>query len=249
MRSRWGLGLTVFFGVFSLVVVGFGTSRVGPGRYASVIVSLVEFGVYLVPLAALTAGYDTVVGEYESGALNMLLALPVSNRQVLTGKYLGRLAVLTGSLIIGLGMGGVVAVWIVGSRGIALYSLFVLGSVLVGSVFLGLSVLVSTLTRRSIRALGYAQIVWLWFVLLHDLLSLGLIAELDLPNGSLEAMVLLNPTDLYRLLLLGQLDATAGGFAELLSETALASPYVLAALLIWVVVPVVLANYWIHRIR
>lgn len=247
MRSRWGLGLLGFFVIFSMSIVGFGTSTVGPGSYESVVISLVEFGVYLIPLVALTSGYDTVVGDYESGTLDMLFALPVSRIQVLTGKYLGRLFVLLGALIVGLGVGGGMAVWIVGVQGIWLYSFFVLASVAIATIFLGLGVLVSTVTRQRIRALGYAQIVWLWFVLLHDLFALGLIAEFNLPEGSLETMVMLNPTDLYRLVILGQIEALAGGFAALLTETALTDPLLVLGLIGWILVPVGLALYFIRQ--
>lgn len=247
MRSRWGYGLLAFFAIFSATVIGFGTSRVGPGSYESVVVSLVEFGVYLVPLAALTAGYDTVVGDYEAGTLDMLFALPVSRVQVLSGKYLGRLGVLLGALVTGLGVGGAMAVWIVGFAGLSLYSLFVLLSATVAAIFLGLGVLVSTLTEQRIRALGYTQIVWLWFVLLHDLLSLGIIAEFNLPEWALSVMVLLNPTDLYRLVLLGQFEARAGGFASLLSETSVTMPVLVFALIGWLLVPLVLSNLILNK--
>lgn len=247
MRSRWGYGLLAFFAIFSASVIGFGTSRVGPGSYESVVVSLVEFGVYLVPLAALTAGYDTVVGDYEAGTLDMLFALPVSRSQVLVGKYFGRLGVLLGALIIGLGVGGTMAVWIVGPGGLKLYSLFVVISGTIAAIFLGLGVLVSTVTEQRIRALGYTQIVWLWFVLLHDLLALGIIVEFDLPEWALSVMVLLNPTDLYRLVLLGQFEARAGGFASLLSETSMTMPVLVSALIGWLVVPLVLSNILLKK--
>lgn len=242
VRGRWGLGLLLFFTIYSVGVIGFGTSKIGPGSYESVIISLVEFGVYLIPLAALTVGYDTVVGGYQSGTLDMLFALPVTRTQILTGKYLGRLGVLVGALITGLCAGGTIAIYIVGWEGVALYSLFIIASAVTAASFLGLSVLISSLTDQRIRALAYSQIGWLWFVLLHDLFALGLIVEFNLPDGVLNAMVLSNPTDLYRLVLLGQVKAPAGGFAELLAETSMTMPVLVLGMAVWFVGPPIAAN-------
>ena len=248
VRSRWAIGLAVLFAVFSVAVVGFGTSSVGPNRYAAVVASLVELGVYLVPLAALTVGYDTVVGARETGSLDMLFTLPVSQAQVVVGKYLGRMAVLGGAMAIGLGVGGVVATLIGGLGGLSQYGLFVVASVATAGVFLGLSVLLSTLAREKTQALGAALVAWLWFVLLHDLVAIGLIAGMEFPDVALTAMALTNPADVFRLLVLSQLETTTGGFAAVLTEASLSVPSLLGALVVWLLVPIVIAAVGIrHR--
>jgi len=246
VRGRWALGLVVLFGVFSIAVVGFGTSAVGPDGYAAVVASLVELGVYLVPLAAMVVGYDTVVGARAQGTLDMLFTLPVSQAQVVVGKYLGRLAVLGGAMAIGLGLGGLAATAIGGVGGLGQYALFVLASILTAGVFLGLSVLLSTLAREKTRALGAALIAWLWFVLLHDLVAIGLVAGTDLPDAALTAMVLTNPADVYRLLVLGQLETTTGGFAAVLAEASVSVPLLAVALVVWLVLPLAIASVGIR---
>jgi Cu-processing system permease protein len=247
IRSRWAVGLTVLFAVFSVAVVGFGTSSVGPNRYAAVVASLVELGVYLVPLAALTVGYDTVVGAREEGSLDMLFTLPVSQAQVVVGKYLGRMAVLGGAMGIGLGVGGAAATWIAGVGGLGQYALFLIVAVVTAGVFLGLSVLLSMLAREKTQALGAALVAWLWFVLLHDLVAIGLIAGTDLPDVALAVMALANPADVFRLLVLSQLETTTGGFATVLTEASLSVPSLVSALAVWLLAPIVVAAVGIRR--
>lgn len=247
VRSRWAVGLAVLFTVFTVGVVGFGTSAVGPERYAAVIASLVELGVYLIPLAALVVGYDAVVGAEESGALDMLFALPVSHTQIVAGKYLGRFAVLAGAMSIGMSVGGAGAIWIVGPAGIGQYALYVLASVTTAGVFLGVGVFLSTVAREKTQALGAALVTWLWFVLLHDLVAIGLIASVDLPREALAAMALTNPADVFRLLVLSQLNTTTGGFAAVLTKANLSVPIILLAHALWLVVPVVAASRAIRR--
>jgi Cu-processing system permease protein len=248
VRSRWAIGLALLFAIFSVAVVGFGTSAVGPNRYAAVVASLVELGVYLVPLAALAVGYDTVVGAREAGSLDMLFTLPVSQAQVIVGKYLGRFAVLGGAMGIGLGIGGVAATLIGGVGGLGQYALFVLVSIVTAGVFLSVSVLLSTIAREKTQALGGALVAWLWFVLLHDLVAIGLIAGTTLPGGALTVMALTNPADVFRLLVLSQLETTTGGFAAILTEASLSVPVLVVALLVWLVAPLVVATVGIrHR--
>lgn len=249
IRSRWAVGLTVLFAVFSVAVVGFGTSSIGPNRYAAVVASLVELGVYLVPLAALTVGYDTVVGAREEGSLDMLFTLPVSQAQVVVGKYLGRMTVLGGAMGIGLGVGGAAATWVAGVRGLGGYALFLIVAVVTAGVFLGLSVLLSTLAREKTQALGAALVVWLWFVLLHDLVAIGLIAGTNLPDVALGVMALTNPADVFRLLVLSQLETTTGGFAAVLTAANLSVPLLVGALLVWLLAPLGVATVGIRHRR
>lgn len=245
--GRWGIGLAVLFALFSIGIVGFGTSRVGPGQYDAVLASLAELGVYLIPLVALAVGYDAVVGAEESGALDMLFALPVSRGQVVYGKYLGRVAVLGGAMLIGLGAGGVAVVSVIGIGGIGKYAAFTLIAVAAASAFLGIGVLVSTVTREKARALAIALAAWVWFVLLHDLAAIALIASADLPDAVLAGMVLTNPADVFRVLVLTQLQTAPGGFAAVLAKATLSMPVLVLALGLWIVGPISVAAVIIGR--
>ena len=248
IRRRWALGMTVLFGVFAVGIVLFGGSSVGPTRYGALLATLVELGVYVVPLVALVAGYDTVVGAAARGSLDMLFALPVSRPQLLVGKYLGRLAVLGGAIAVGLGAGGVLAVQSVGLAGAGSYATVLLAAVLTGAAFLSVSVLVSTLASKPTHALGGVLVAWLWFVLLHDLAAIGLVAAVELPEALLAATVLANPADVFRLFVLSGLETAPGGFAAVLAEMPLSAPVLLAALVAWIVVPLAVAALRIrHR--
>ncbi len=248
IRRRWALGITLLFGVFAVGIVLFSGSRIGPTRYGALLATLVELGVYIVPLVALVAGYDTVVGAAATGSLDMLFALPVSRPQVLVGKYAGRFAVLGGAIALGLGAGGVLAVQSVGLAGSGSYATVLLAAVLTGGAFLSVSVLVSTLARKPTHALGGVLVVWLWFVLLHDLLAIGLVAAVDLPEWALSLAVLANPADVFRLFVLGGLETAPGGFAAVLAEIPLSAGLLQGALVAWIVVPLAVAALRIrHR--
>jgi Cu-processing system permease protein len=92
---------------------------------------------------------------------------------------------------------------------------------------------------------GIAIGVWLVCVLIYDMALLGLLVVDQgqvIGSGVLNALLLANPTDAYRLLNLGSGNAGAlsgmGGVAE---NVALAPGVLVAALLAWVLAPLAAA--------
>jgi Cu-processing system permease protein len=83
--------------------------------------------------------------------------------------------------------------------------------------------------------------VWLLYVLIYDMALLGLLVVDQgriISGGVLNALLLANPTDAYRLLNLGAGNISAlsgmGGVAE---NVALSPGVLIGALLLWVAVP------------
>lgn len=247
MRRRWSLGATLVFAVFSVGVVAFGASDAGPGQFDAVLASLVELGVYLVPLVALAVGYDTIVGPAESGSLALVRSLPTPAWTIVVGKYLGRAGALGGSVLVGFAPGLVLAVIFVGPGAVGPYAVVTLAALLAAAGFLAIGVLVSTLVRERTRALGATLAAWLWFVLLHDLLALGAIAALDLSGTGVVVAVLTNPADIFRVLALAQFDVLAGGFTAVIREAGLSVWLTLVGALAWAVLPVLLAAWQMGR--
>lgn len=246
-RSRWTLGIALVVTLFTVGVLTVTTGKVGPTRPAAVVITLAELSVYLVPLVALALGHGTVVDADERGTLELLLALPVPRRDVVVGATLGRAFALVGALAIGFGAGAVVFVQSAGIIALDRYLVLVGAILWLGVVFLGLAVLVSTAAPEKSHALGGALVLWAWFVLVHDLVALGLSVALDLSRGALTALVLANPVDVFRLVVLASTGAPNGGSAAALVVETLGTVPLAAALLAWAVVPGLLAGRLIER--
>ncbi len=119
-------------------------------------------------------------------------------------------------------------------------------SVLLGAVFVAIGYLISALVRDRGTAGGVAIGIWLVFVILYDMALLGLLVADQgrfVGGGVLDALLLFNPTDAYRLLNLAGSDdiAAASGMAGVVQNAALGPAALLAALAAWVVVPMALA--------
>lgn len=205
LRNRWVLAVALVFAVFALAIAYFGAAQQGQIGFHGIdatIASLSSLVIYLVPLIALILGYDAIVGERERGALELLLSMPVTRLEVLLGKYLGLSAALTSATAIGFGAGllplfsqlTVAEGW--------RYAQFVASAVLMGLAFLSIAMLVSVSTRDRVRASGIALALWFLFVLVFDLLLMGVmvLSQGQLGSGWFAAMLMLNPADVFRLL-------------------------------------------------
>lgn len=234
VRSRWALALTGLFAVFGLGLATFSGSAVGPSGTERVVASLTSLAVYVVPLAALALGYDAIVGRDEQGWLAVVASLPVTRARIVLGTFLGRATVLTGATVVGFGSVGLLLLRENGTTGWDAFLLFLGGAVGVGAVFLALSVAISAVAGEKTHALGLALVCWVWFVLVHDLLALGVVAAFSLPDAGLSGLVLANPASAFRVFVLGTIGTTTGGgFTAALAETGLSTPLLAGALVGW----------------
>lgn len=250
IRNRWVLAVAGVFTVFSLAIAWFGGAQqgtVGLQSAEATIASLVSLVVYLIPLIALLLGFDAVVGERERGSLDLLLALPITRGELLLGKYLGLAAALTLSTLVGFAAVAVLMARQLGANGLYHYLGFMFSSVLMGLAFLSLAVLLSVLARDRTRASGLAIALWFGFVLVYDLLLLGLLVASGgrLGGDAFAYLLLLNPADVFRILNVFSLDdlRTLYGLASIVPP-ALANPWLMgSAMLGWIVAPLLLAGW------
>lgn len=242
LRRRWGLMLVGLFTAFGLLLLTFAGSAPGPAGFERTVASLATLSVYLVPLAALAYGYSAIVGPAESGWLESIAALPVTRSTILVGTAVGRAVVLTGGILLGFGLPGVVLINEFGLAYWPPYATLLLATTALGIAFLGIAVLCSTLVREKTHALGLALLAWVWFVLVHDLLGLGVVAAFDLSSGAVAAIVLANPASSFRVLALNVLGGGgASGFGAVGTAAGLSTGALVGSLVVWMVLPVVLA--------
>lgn len=250
IRNRWALALAAVFGVFGLGLLTFSGASVGPEGYARTIASLAVLAVYLVPLAALAFGYDMIVGAHRDGWLAALFALPIERWRIAVATYLGRAVALTAAISIGFGIPGIVLLAEMGIIGWEGYVVFLLAAIGLGLAFLAIALVVSSLVSEKTHALGGALAAWVWFVLIHDLLALGIFAAIRLPDAVLAGVILSNPAGIFRVLVLGSLGASGeAGFASVMAAAGLSTPVLIGGLLAWIIGPVVLAGWLVRRRR
>jgi Cu-processing system permease protein len=249
-RNRWIIAVTLIYAVFSLGLAYFGSAASGSVGFApleTIIISLSSLAVLLIPLIALMLAYHAFVGEYEQGTMLLLLTYPVSRTSLLLGKFLGQGAILAVSAAAGFGLAVLAIVQgseVSASDALPAFGWFILSATLLGWIFIAMAYVISLLASEKSWAGGVALLVWFFFVLAYDL---GLLALLVVAKGSLgqeilASLLLFNPTDLFRLVNYRAIGATEfGGVLQLAESGGADIRVLLAAMVAWIVAPLVLA--------
>ncbi len=250
MRNRWVLAITLVLALLAVGIAWFGAAASGGLGFTSLattLVSLATLAVFLIPLIALLLAYDAVVGEQEAGTLLLLLTYPVSRTALLLGKFLGHGLILGSATALGFGIAGVVIA--VGADGVALdelaagMGLLIASSVLLGWVFIAFAYLISVWVSEKARAAGLALVVWFLFVLVFDLALLALLVSVKQGGDWLPWLLLLNPTELFRLINLAGFEAARSytGLTSIAEGGAFRPAVLLPLLMAWILVPLGLA--------
>ena len=246
-RNRWVAAAIIVLGILALTLSVLGSAPTGSVRVSELdisVVSLASLSVYLIPLIALMLSFDAMVGEFERGTMMLLLTYPVTRWQIIMGKFLGHVLILSIAILLGYGGAVVVLTLVTGgsTEGWPAYAMMMASSLVLGSVFIALGYLVSVLVRERATAIGAAIGLWLVFVVLYDLLLFGVLTmdEDQLIGQQLFSMLMLvSPTDTYRVLNLSSFEGVseAAGIAGIASEAGLSGALLISVMLLWVIAP------------
>ncbi len=240
IRTKW---LLMFSAVFFLLAVNIPmlvllAVRYIPPDYLQIYLSyLVTLSFPFLPLLALPIGASSVVEERESGSLQYVLANPISKGDFILGKTLGLLFATSAVIILGYGAAALLAFSANLGKYLALGEI-ILVAVSLNTVMVGLSLVISAISRRRATALGLAIFTWFTFAVLSDLSFLTLVVNLRSGSAAVVALVLANPIEVARLVAV----ISFNGSQEQLSTTGnillnalgpLALPAMVGALALW----------------
>ena len=201
-RSRWLVLYASIFALLSLAVASVGLSGAGNyglagfGRTAAGLINLI---LLIAPLMGLTLGAMSIAGDRERGTLLYLLAQPVTQAEVLVGKYLGTALALLGALALGFGLSGLVIGWQAGTPRLVDYLVLAALSYLLALASLSIGFLLSALVGRGGTAISTAIFLWLGLAFLSDLglMTMAIAVRID-PQG-LFALVIINPLQTFKI--------------------------------------------------
>ena len=258
LRNRWVLAATMLLAALALSLGFLGSTPTGSVKVDPLtvtVVSLSSLSIFLIPLIAMLLSYDALIGEIERGTMALLLSYPVSRVQILAGKFIGHIIILTLATAAGYGLAGIALQLANGGIDIAAwkpFALLIAASVVLGAAFLAMGYVISAKVKERGTAAGVAIGIWLFFVVIFDMTLLGVLvadSEQTITAPVVEGILLLNPADIYRLLNLTGYENTAmyAGMAGLSEQISLTVPVLLAAQVLWVFVPLVLAAWIFGR--
>lgn len=201
-RSRWLLGYALVLVAVTDILFRFG------GVQPNALLGAMNLALLIVPLVSLVFGAAYVYDGREF--IELLLAQPLGRPRLFAALYLGLTLPLIAAFAVALVLVGLIhAVWS-SPLGATLATLLSLGAVLT-AVFTAIAVLVAIRVQDKVRGLGVAIGLWLLAAVLYDgvvLVLTTMFADQPLERPLLALMVA-NPIDLARVLLLLQFDTPA----------------------------------------
>ncbi len=247
-RNRWFLLYALAFAGLSLALARMTLSGVGSGGlagYGRTSASLINLILLIVPLMGLTLGALSLAGEREKGTLLYLMAQPITQMELLLGKFIGLALALMAAITMGFGLTAVLIAFSGGADSSTYLTLLALACLLaVASLSVGY--LISATVQRGTTAVGLALFVWLILVFFGDLGLMGSALVMRLDVGQLFWLALLNPLQLFKIAAILDLRSNlevlgpAGVYAYRTFGTQLL-PLLVGLLLAWSVLPFVTA--------
>ena len=255
--SNWWLLL--YGGLFSVLALGLSylgqrnLGSLGFENFSRTTASLLNLCLLLAPLVALSLGAGAIAGERERGTLTYLLSQPVSRRELLLGKFAGLLISIGLATIAGFGLAGIPIAVYGSAMDAGTYLVFLLLVLALVAVMTSLGLVASVVSSTRAQALGLAMLVWFVFVLLFDLLLIGVVSATSLSGAGLLLALLANPVEVVRVLAIIHLEPDLeilgpfGGFVLERLGVGGATAVLATALLAWVSVPVAAAMMLFDR--
>lgn len=253
-RNRWFILYTVTFAGLALALSWLALSGIGTyglagfGRTGASLINLV---LLVVPLMGLTLGALSLAGERERGTLLYLLTQPISQAELLLGKFVGLALAVLVTLVLGFGLSGILIAWQGGATDAGSYISLVLAAFGLALATLSLGFLISSAASKSATAVGIALFLWLLLVFFGDLGLMGTAIVLRIDVEQLLALAMINPLQLFKmaaiLLIRSDLDilGPAGVYAIRTYGSQLLA-LLLAILLAWTIVPLA-GTYLVFR--
>ena len=255
IRNKWIITLSFIFALLTLVTSYFGsifsTGWQDLGATISGMMSLVQL---LVPIIALILGYAAIIGEIERGSMSALLAQPVTRLEILLGKFFGLGSILALAILIGFGVAGIVIALNVPDVNFVNYLIFIGSTIIIGLVFLSISLFFSTVFKKRTTAIGGAIFLWFLFNMILPMIFVGiLLTQIDIQEivAGAEATIpswfhivnLINPISVYQTFNTLSIGADIQGMVPSSYPDFFSGGLMILLLLLWIIVFQLLA-FW-----
>ncbi len=201
VRSKWFVAYSLIFGgiIVLLLIFGLTESRImGFTGLSRLLVTYIQLSMGILPIFILITTVRSVAGDREAGIFEYMLSLPISLFGWFWGKMVGRFIVVFLPVILAILFA---FAWGTAKGAEIPWGLFFSYSGLLLALiwcFLGIAMFLSTIARSIDVAQGSAFFLWLFFLLLLDLMLLGFIIKQQVDPQIVITIALLNPLQVFR---------------------------------------------------
>jgi len=175
IRSKWFALYALVFGglIATLFVFGLTESRVmGFTGLSRMLVTFIQLTMAILPIFVLLSTVRSLAGDREAGVYEYMLSFPVSLSSWYWGRFIGRFIVVFIPVFAAMG---------------------------ISFCFLGISFLISAISRTSDVAQSVAFFLWLVMLMFLDLILIGLLIQFQTPAEVVVGLALTNPLEVFRI--------------------------------------------------
>jgi len=250
IRNKWIIILSLIFALLTVVVSYFGSYfSEGWQDLAATISGMMSLVEFLVPIIALVLGYAAIIGEVERGSMSALLSLPTSRLEIILGKFIGLGAILSLTVVIGFGIGGIIIAVNVTDSNYVDYLIFIISTILLGLVFLSLAIFFSTFFKKRSTAMGGAIFLWFFFNMILPIIMSGILIMSVGFSGLLEGTIpewyyyisLINPLSIFGNLNSIALNLSFGQQVPITYPSIFSGELMAVLLIVWILVLLILS--------
>jgi len=254
VRNRWIIVLTIIFVILTIaasVLGGKGTL----GGLDETVTTLLSISSVFIPLIAIMLGYATISGEAETGSLSVVLSYPVRRMEVLLGKFFGLGMVIVASTVMGFGAGGMIVVTTTGTSQIGSYLAFIGLTILLGILYLSLSICFSAICKKRVSSLGMGITMFFWSMI-YGTIIIGIYLSTggnwaDLMSGVIPGWmwrsIFLSPSDMYQQSVMLAFNIKKAFGFEITSPGYINLGNLILVQLLWTITPLIIAYYFFEK--
>ena len=202
IRSRWVFIYTGFYLLATMALIMLSNDL------SKVLISMTNIVIVLTPLIGILFG--TIYYYNSKEFIQLLMAQALSRWSIFIGMYLGMALALCLSIIAGIGIPLIVR-GVLGTSDLDIFLLLILMACALSIIFSLIAFLIAIKYDNKVKGLSVSIFVWLFFAIIYDgvfLLMLLVLKDYPLDKFTI-SMVVLNPIDLARILILMKLDMSA----------------------------------------
>ncbi len=169
IRNKWIIIVTVLFVALMVMISVYQGHIQDDAGFEETISYSTGLVVLFISIVAIMLGYKAITKEVESSSIALLLTSELDRKDVVIGKFLGLGSVLAFSIVLGLGISGIIIGLTSGFEGSLDYIFFVILSLFFSLAFLSISFLMSSFVTKTSRALAGGIFIWIFFNVIWDL--------------------------------------------------------------------------------
>jgi Cu-processing system permease protein len=235
IRSRWVFIYAGFYLIATMALLLLSNDL------SKVLISLTNIIIILTPLIGILFG--TIYYYNSKEFIQLLMAQALSRWSIFSGMYFGLACALCLSILLGIGI-PMIIYGVLTSPDLSIFLLLITMACTLSIIFSLIAFIIAMKFDDKVKGLSISIFVWLFFAIIYDgifLLLLLTFKEYPLDKMTI-SMIMLNPIDLARILILMKLDMSAmmGYTGAVLSKflgRGIGILFVSGSLFLWTVLP------------